>query len=84
MIFKKNKTLRDPKIGTKRVKIKFALFPTRLDNTDIVWLQKYKCHYEYRENVTKTDWIYGSGGIGGSRRGRTWKEDDWELYSKTI
>lgn len=36
------------KLGDKKVKIKFAWFPTYLNNTDVVWLEKYQILYEYK------------------------------------
>lgn len=46
--FLKIKEVSTPNIGDKRIDVKFAFSPIRLTNGDVIWLEKYKCLYEFR------------------------------------
>lgn len=46
MIMDKEKTNID---GMKRTKIKFALFPKRLNNHQLIWLERYRSYQEYEK-----------------------------------
>jgi hypothetical protein len=37
----------EPELGSKKIKIKFAWLPTKLDDGSIIWLEKYYEEYEY-------------------------------------
>jgi hypothetical protein len=38
-----------PNFCDKKTVIKFAYFPTRIDNT-VIWLEKYECTYRYSKD----------------------------------
>lgn len=40
---------KQPKLGETKIKIRFAWFPTKIDNSNGVWLERYIEHYEYKE-----------------------------------
>ena len=47
-IDKKEKQIKvENKIGDKKVKIRFAFYPIRIDNNTLVWLEKYISVYKY-------------------------------------
>ena len=49
-----------PQLGDKKEKIKFALFPTKVEGV-WVWLEKYIAIYEYQTYSYKKDVVVSSG-----------------------
>lgn len=48
-----------PKIGDIKEVIKFALFPTKINNDDIIWLERYIVTYEFKEKMYRVKSQYG-------------------------
>ena len=38
-----------PEVGDKKIEIKFALFPVKINKNDVVWLEDYKILYEFKK-----------------------------------
>jgi hypothetical protein len=49
-----------PNLGDKKQKVKFAFFPTKVEEK-ILWLEKYTAIYEYKEYYYPTDVIVSEG-----------------------
>ncbi len=39
----------EPENGAEKVVVKFALYPERIDNDTVIWLERYVCLYKYDE-----------------------------------
>lgn len=82
----------EPSIGDKKEEIKFAIFPTKIDKENMVWLERYICVYEYKNTKykfyinNKDYWIDVKVKYelcGGITRPYIWRDvKDWKLIDK--
>lgn len=71
-----------PKTGDKKVKVKFAWFPTKIDKTITIWLEFYAQKYEYieyKETVPTNFTIWGIPLEAEIRTVIGWQETEREL-----
>jgi len=79
-----------PNIGDRKEVIKFALFPTKLDKENIIWLERYIITYEYKNikykcyNINKDSYLSTKYELcGGIFRPYIWLDaKDWKLIEK--
>jgi len=77
-----------PQLGDMKQKIKFAVFPTHVED-QIIWFEKYIQIYEYKEYFYEYDVVVSEGLLTEKyytdiRRAEGWKKTERKLIPFTI